>query len=118
MKLFKNFYLNPTHKDGYRSECKKCGEKYSKDYENRRVKINHGLTNDIYNKMIKLQNGKCAICNKDQSEFKRPLFIDHNHNTKKIRALLCNNCNTILGHAKENINILINAIEYLKQYNI
>jgi hypothetical protein len=45
------------------------------------------------------------------------LVVDHNHTTNKIRALLCSNCNLILGHAKDNKEILIKLSEYLEKYS-
>ena len=41
------------------------------------------------------------------------LAIDHCHSTGKIRGLLCDRCNHGLGHFKDDINLLIKAIEYL-----
>ena len=37
--------------------------------------------------MFVLQNGKCAICGKHQTELKKALHIDHCHSTGKIRGL-------------------------------
>ena len=50
------------------------------------------------------------------SNFKRNLHVDHNHATKKVRGLLCVNCNIIIGNSFEDKNILANAIEYLNKY--
>lgn len=41
----------------------------------------------------KKQKGKCAICGKEQSQFKRRLNLDHNHKTGQLRGLLCFYCN-------------------------
>lgn len=79
-----------------------------------------GITIKDYNVMLERQRYSCAICGKPADECKRdgkyvhrPLFIDHDHTTGQIRGLLCDNCNFILGHAKDNIHILENAIKYL-----
>ena len=40
-------------------------------------------------------------------------FVDHCHDTKKVRGLLCAKCNTLLGMAKDDVSILQNAITYL-----
>ena len=40
--------------------------------------------------------------------------IDHNHKTNKIRGILCGNCNMGLGHFKDNLDVLKNAIKYLE----
>lgn len=68
-----------------------------------------------YNEMFIVQNGKCATCGKHQSELKASLHLDHNHETKEIRGLLCSSCNLILGQVKENITTLENMITYLKK---
>lgn len=74
----------------------------------------HKITKQAYDGMYVAQNGCCVICGRHQSEFRKRLCIDHCHKTNKIRGLLCINCNTGLGHFKDNPQILANAIEYLK----
>ena len=59
--------------------------------------------------MLDQQKGKCAICNQ---EMEKP-YVDHCHNTKKIRGLLCVNCNFGLGSFKDNPKLLMKAIKYL-----
>jgi len=79
-----------------------------------RLKYTFGITIQQYNEMFEKQNGCCAICGKHQNEFKKALYIDHNHTTNEIRGLLCYSCNSMLGFAKDNIEILTNAIAYLE----
>lgn len=67
-----------------------------------------------YENMFNEQEGKCAICKRHQSEFKKRLVVDHNHKTGKIRGLLCSPCNRMLGQVGDSFTILRNAIEYLK----
>jgi hypothetical protein len=81
-----------------------------------KIKTTYGIDIDEYNKMFDEQEGKCAICGKHRNEFKNGLSVDHDHQTGKIRALLCNNCNPLLGHAKESIDILQKAIKYLEKH--
>ena len=57
--------------------------------------------------------GSCEICGVKWKEGKEKLCIDHDHNTNKIRGVLCKHCNTLLGHAKESLSILENAKSYL-----
>lgn len=40
--------------------------------------------------------------------------MDHNHKTEKFRGMLCSHCNRGLGNFKDNIEILEQAILYLK----
>lgn len=64
---------------------------------------------EIYKQMEDATNGACYICNK-----KTKLVVDHDHSDGKVRGLLCHNCNVMLGHAKDNINVLLKAVDYLK----
>lgn len=60
-------------------------------------------------KMEKAQGGRCAICRK-----RRTLVVDHDHVTRRVRGLLCLNCNVMLGHAKDDPKILTAGAAYLK----
>lgn len=42
-----------------------------------------------------------------------PLSIDHCHDTGRIRGVLCVRCNTMLGNAKDNPEVLLNLVRYL-----
>lgn len=59
--------------------------------------------------MLTDQNECCAICKN-----KRPLKVDHNHDTGKVRGLLCDKCNVALGLLGENINVVESLLIYLK----
>lgn len=68
-----------------------------------------------YNDLYKKQNGRCAICPRELPEgFSKHIHIDHNHETGVVRGLLCGTCNLMLGHAKDDIETLLKAVEYLK----
>ena len=71
----------------------------------------YGVSLEQYEKLLEKQNHVCAICKKPS---KKRLSVDHCHETLQIRGLLCHNCNTGLGHFKDNIERLQTAIEYLK----
>jgi hypothetical protein len=73
----------------------------------------YGLTVEEYNKILTNQNNQCAICKK--SFIKTP-HIDHDHQTGKVREILCITCNSILGYANDDIQILINCINYIKKH--
>ena len=53
----------------------------------------------------------CAICGKDDEV----LRMDHNHDTGEIRGMLCDHCNTGIGSLKDDVSIMLNAIEYNKK---
>jgi len=87
-----------------------------KDYsKNKHLRATYGISLDDYNEMFRLQEGKCYLCGKHQSEVKRALSVDHCHKTGKIRKLLCQPCNTLLGMSGDNPAVLQKAINYLME---
>lgn len=117
-------------KSGYDNLCKKCKrirgkqripskrhEKYLKnkqDILDRELYRNYGITREQYNEILKQQDYLCAICGKHQSESHKGLHVDHCHDTKRVRGLLCGSCNLAIGLLKHNITYLSKAIEYLR----
>jgi hypothetical protein len=81
---------------------------------NIQLKRNFGITNEDYNRIFNEQQGKCKICNVHRNELEKNLYVDHDHQSKKIRGLLCQKCNAGLGMFQDNINILSNALKYLQ----
>lgn len=57
----------------------------------RYVERTYGLEPGEYDRMLEAQDGRCAICGK-QPRSKR-LSVDHDHDTNKVRALICQPCN-------------------------
>lgn len=75
-----------------------------------------------YLSLLVHQDHKCAICRTpfdDQvgnGERKiDPRCVDHDHDTGVIRGVLCPRCNLVLGHAKDDPNILRSAADYLEK---
>jgi hypothetical protein len=74
----------------------------------------YGMTMGDYDRMLRSQEGKCKICGTEPAKSK-PLAVDHCHKTGKVRGLLCNHCNCMLGFARDSTKSLKNAIKYLKK---
>lgn len=97
--------------------------KWNKDNQDRRKinSMNHSwkkigikdFTYTDYEDLLVKQDFKCKICNTHQLDLKKTLSVDHDHETGKARGLLCQRCNSVLGMAKDNIEILKSAIQYL-----
>lgn len=90
---------------------------------NIRLKSLYGIDLNQYNKLLRNQNGLCAICHQTeiQKDIKgkiKRLHVDHCHITGKVRGLLCSECNTGLGKFRENITYLTTAINYLKEAKV
>jgi hypothetical protein len=75
------------------------------------LKSKYGITPTEYDAMHLSQRGKCACCGTS-----KVTALDHDHQTGKVRELLCNNCNCMLGFAKEDVNRLQAGIRYLQKH--
>jgi len=117
------FYKNSSNKDGFDRRCKEC-EKFrhrlrssSQEYKNYKrdfdLKKLYGISLEEFNAQLARQNSCCFICENTITGSKKA-FQDHNHQTGALRKILCINCNKGLGHFKDNILLLLKAIEYLK----
>jgi hypothetical protein len=77
----------------------------------------YGITNDDYDRMLELQDGKCAICGTTEPGAKKKYFcVDHCHTTKKVRQLLCTTCNVGLSRFYDNPDFLREAALYLERH--
>lgn len=64
------------------------------------LKRQYGITLEDYDALFEAQQGLCAICNRQDST-RRRLAVDHDHETGRIRGLLCYSCNTKLAFAEK-----------------
>ena len=54
----------------------------------------YGLTPEDYDRLLEQQGGNCGVC---QEPWRNRLYVDHDHDTNEVRALLCPGCNTLVG---------------------
>lgn len=87
--------------------------KFKDRYVDSRLKYMYGITSEDYTRILVEQKGLCAICNSICNTGKQ-LCVDHNHETGKVRGLLCRSCNSAIGLLKENTGTLLSAIKYIK----
>jgi hypothetical protein len=71
----------------------------------------YGITLADYEAMMTAQEDRCAICGETPPG--RTLHVDHDHETKKVRGLLCYGCNSGIGHFRDRPDLLRGAIDYL-----
>jgi len=114
----------PPHnkkKNGLDSWCRVCRAHYRSEIN--RGKFRGQLSDDEV-KELKKQD-KCDICGENEFAGSRnnkhlgklySLVMDHNHENEKFRGMLCSHCNRGLGNFKDNIEILEQAILYLKKH--
>jgi hypothetical protein len=117
-KQAKTLAWRSTKKPVYNDYMKKWRAKNPDKQHATDIKRNYGLSLEDYNKMLAQQNLKCALCDRqhDPSIKRGRLYVDHDHSTGKVRALLCGAHNSMLGYAEDSIEVLEKAINYLKKY--
>lgn len=85
-------------------------------------KTKYGITLEEYQQLFKLQNGVCKICKEPESSLDnfgkegKVLSVDHCHNSKAVRGLLCNRCNFMIGYARDSEDILEAGKVYLREF--
>lgn len=117
-----NFAKNSTKPGEIRPECRECDNKQRQERKQREkerdpegvrdkyLRKKYDISLEQYNQMVKNQGGLCWICEQESD-----LVVDHDHDTGKVRGLLCNLCNTSLGGFKDSISSLEKAIKYLQE---
>ena len=101
---FENISENKRHKI-----CRTCRQIHRKVIRN--------ANREEYETLLQDQNSTCAICGITAEEIGKRLIVDHNHETLKVRGLLCWRCNSGLGFFKDNQAHLAMAIEYLVKHD-
>lgn len=80
----------------------------------------YGISLAEYNVLYSEQGNVCAICKQPETKTNKKtgtiykLAVDHCHDTKKVRGLLCHKCNVALGLFSDSVYLLNNAMEYLE----
>jgi hypothetical protein len=102
--------IDPKAKKVYRADASQR-EKYKKTGIKARLWKLYRLTPEEYDKILAVQGGKCASCEKSPSHIR--LAVDHDHKTGRIRGLLCWPCNHVLGLLRDNPELALKLGKYL-----
>jgi len=104
------------HKDYMKPRMKKYSHDYYqqhieeiKEYHITRL---YGLSLSEFNAILEQQDYKCAICGKPL-ENRKNVHIDHDHETQRVRGVLCGSCNMGIGQFGDNPSVVHKAYKYL-----
>jgi hypothetical protein len=91
-----NYYKsNPEKQKEKKEEFNKTHPTYAREYG---LRTKYGLTEEMFQRILKYQKGRCAICKTDKPRGRYGVwYVDHDHATGIVRGLLCFNCNKHLG---------------------
>jgi len=105
------------------SNCKDCQAKIQKEYRSsekgklaykkKHLKEKYNITLDGHKKLYIAQNGYCLIC-KELIPYSE-MVTDHNHETGKVRGLLCGRCNRLLGYIEKTPDTAKSCFDYLER---
>lgn len=89
----------------------------------RHLKEAYGITPEEFDRMYEAQHGLCAICGKPETHktprgFVYKMSVDHDHNTGKVRALLCRSCNSGIGKLGDSSELAFRAALYLASHGV
>lgn len=117
------FHKDRSKPDGFNSRCKSCNtvkqslytKRIKKEFGRTRarayeLKHYYGIMQAEYDSMLKAQNGVCAIC---KTKPENTLAVDHCHDSKSVRGLLCRRCNSAIGLFDEDLGKLSAAMDYI-----
>ncbi len=75
----------------------------------------YGITEGQYQEMIQAQDGRCSVCT-DPLDMAKKTHLDHNHQTGRLRGVLCHGCNVGIGNMKDSVTVLRAAADYLDRH--
>jgi hypothetical protein len=84
--------------------------------ERRRTLRKYGLTAEDFDRMLASQQGRCRGCGTTDPG-RKGWHIDHCHVTGRVRCLLCNRCNTVLGMCGEDPALLQQLMVLAMEFN-
>lgn len=106
----------------YHTHCNECRRERARkvirglskeEIRRRNLWAEFKITVEDWDSLFQSQGKKCAICG-TKEKTGNGFCTDHCHKSGKIRGILCTCCNTVLGHARDNPEILIKAVWYLQ----
>lgn len=139
-KTYSEFYTDNSKTNQLSTRCKACQKQYNRSehhklldracYQRNKTVIRerkqkqqyrwtYGLEYCDFLTMQDLQDNKCYICNLPPAKTNsknQVLYVDHDHATGKIRKLLCNKCNFVLGLINEDPELLKKMIKYIEEH--
>ena len=80
------------------------------DYRDKQRARRYGLSLEQFRAILARQKHACGICRRSD----RPLCVDHDHVTGKVRGFLCRKCNFGLGCYEDNPSYTRAATAYLE----
>ncbi len=120
-----------SSRDDLQSVCKSCAKSHRQKklaenpdhYYGLHLKKTYGMSLEEFHEMEKSQNYKCKICGttdpgtyKGKGVLRNHFAVDHDHDTGKVRGLLCRGCNIGIGMLDDDLKRIEAAAVYLRKH--
>ena len=79
------------------------------------LRYHYGMTPEQWTSMFEAQGRRCAICG-TTSPGKRSWAVDHDHETRHVRGILCHACNLLLGRLWDTVPAVLESCRRMLQY--
>ena len=100
-------------RSGRRYECNSCRKLYEDRWRSDHVEhLRRYRAKRDYNFDLPVGGypSNCELCGKEGR-----ICLDHDHETRRVRGFLCNSCNTAIGYAQDDANLLRKMADYLEK---
>jgi|SRR6266702_2133022 len=98
-------------------DCRKDPRPSAQVRERARTLRAYGLTEADWDRLIKRQGNRCAVCRTDRPGGRGERWhIDHDHVTGQVRGLLCGRCNSAIGLLQDDPEIIKAAARYVTKH--
>lgn len=102
------FARSPHSPDYLQLCCRDCDSKCKR-------KRKYGLTDEMLSSILSVGTCQMPGCGK-KLEKRRSTHIDHCHTSGKVRGVLCQRCNTVLGHIEKNLHLIQSMLDYIAKH--
>lgn len=82
---------------------RKCGGRFLRCHPCQNSLLRYGLTSIDRETLLDEQNNRCLICSEEikftgkRGPRANDAVVDHDHETGRVRGIVCSNCNSLLG---------------------
>ena len=106
-------------REANRERERECSRKWREANRERHTKSRYGLSAFAVELLRKLQNYRCKLCGngplvRGVTCGRMSETIDHDHETGRVRGILCGTCNTAIGKLGDNEVGLLRALAYVR----
>ena len=108
--------FDQTSRNPKQAVCRPCFNNKKLFNRHHRLRYYYGITLPQYNSILEKQGGGCAICGSinNKGGVGKSLCVDHDHDSGKIRGILCSTCNRAIGQFNDDVETVKQAVAYLE----